>query len=801
MAIIEKEVLLKAIYDPSFAKGAFTDLPVGAFSEHEEYKEIFQAIREHYRLQGEPLTERVLLNVVEDRLIRRKAKDEKIEKHIELVHDLYTIERVESDDAILDGRVNEFVRGKLVYKVMSEFISSGKEFGDEDELKKLVPELQKVSTMNISGDSGQLVDFFADTDIKRELYKKMESAKFLTGFNAIDKASGGGLGRGEVGMIIASTGGGKCVTGDNLVQTEDGIIKIKEIPHHFNVDHYTGQSEAKVASYTTEGVYTPRNTSHWFNMGHSETIRITTRDGFEIEGTPEHPLLVITKDKELDFVELQDMIRGDYITLAKPDMWASKDKVDQETAYMTGLADGIQKEDKKREIFNLVLQSTKETVMRYLHGIMDARGYIADGVMTISLESPVLIKQLQTIFLNMGIRTKRTRAKGSILGSSLIISDYDLLDLIEIFDFDDTDVDLLTNVNQTYTLEEVKDDIVDYIKVNEPGLLPIVGTLLRGKSYKYVTDVTDNFYFDEIVDIEKSEAIVYDFTVPETHSFVANGIVSHNTTWAVQQLANYTKRGMNTLYIALEENLGRMLFKIEQNMLGVGRSEFINSDGTLKEDVFDVAQELYSKQIDIGQMFISKHRPQEVTISDIEQVILDVKYRKGVQVDAVIIDYPDLMKNTHSTKGASESDAGGKLLEDIRALADKHQYVCWVLSQLNRSGWGQDVKTAESIEGSKRKLNAVELAFTINQNSDEFERGLLRVHIDKMRYSGEGGFSKIQYFKLDRDGLRIRDESPEEIEEHKSLIGESSSPQRKEADTNKQVINRINSINQAVGGQ
>ena len=376
MAIIEKEVLLKAIYDPGFAKGAFTKLPTGAFSEHEEYKEIYQAIREHYRLQGEPLTERVLLNLVEDRLLRRKAGDDKIDKHIDLVHDLYTIKREESDESFVDSRVNEFVRGKLVYKIMSEFISSGNDFGDDEALKKLVPELQEVSTMNISGGAGQLIDFFQDTSTKKELYKKLESAKFLTGFNAIDKASGGGLARGEVGMIIGSTGSGKCVTGDTLVQTEKGLIKIQEIPYHFKVDKETGESEAKVASYTTEGDYTPRNTSHWFNMGHSDTIKIMTKNGYEIEGTPEHPLLVLNNNGDLEFIELQNMKRGDLITLARPDMWSNVDKVDPETAYMMGLADGIQQEDYDKEIFNLILQSTKKTVMRYLNGILDTKGII-----------------------------------------------------------------------------------------------------------------------------------------------------------------------------------------------------------------------------------------------------------------------------------------------------------------------------------------------------------------------------------------------------------------------------------------
>jgi phosphate starvation-inducible PhoH-like protein len=45
----------------------------------------------------------------------------------------------------------------------------------------------------------------------------------------------------------------------------------------------------------------------------------------------------------------------------------------------------------------------------------------------------------------------------------------------------------------------------------------------------------EQLLFLEVVDIQASHAHVYDLTVPETHSFVANGFVNHNTYLAVAQ--------------------------------------------------------------------------------------------------------------------------------------------------------------------------------------------------------------------------------------------------------------------------
>jgi intein/homing endonuclease len=49
--------------------------------------------------------------------------------------------------------------------------------------------------------------------------------------------------------------------------------------------------------------------------------------------------------------------------------------------------------------------------------------------------------------------------------------------------------------------------------------------------------VDDGYYWDEIVSLEASESVTYDFTIPETHSFWSNGFISHNS-----------PKGFNLLY-------------------------------------------------------------------------------------------------------------------------------------------------------------------------------------------------------------------------------------------------------------
>src|SRR5207245_997193 len=85
---------------------------------------------------------------------------------------------------------------------------------------------------------------------------------------------------------IGPAGTGKCVAGDSLVLTDQGMVEIQYL-----------------ASPTEPGTVVPievgvvgagglEPATLLYDGGESDTLRITTRLGYAIEATPEHPLLV-----------------------------------------------------------------------------------------------------------------------------------------------------------------------------------------------------------------------------------------------------------------------------------------------------------------------------------------------------------------------------------------------------------------------------------------------------------------------------------------------------------------------------
>lgn len=472
MSMIQKQTILKAVKDPIFAKEVFDKLPIKAFDGAKEYGEVILAIKRHYQTSHDPLNENTFLTLVEERLERKNAAPDKVEDHMKVISSIYKVEEGSNED-VIDEQIDRFVKKTLSANLIMETLSK-EELSDEGVLEKLSDELKRIAVLGTGGSDEEFFDFFNDIEQKKKLYQNMKESRFSTGFDSLDAIADGGLARGELGLAIAMSGGGK-------------------------------------------------------------------------------------------------------------------------------------------------------------------------------------------------------------------------------------------------------------------------------------------------------------------------------STIAVQLATNYTKRSMNVLYVALEEKLDRMSMKIEQNLLGAPKSALMDFDGNLKEDIFDQVQELYKTMPNLGNLIISKHKPQEVTITKLEQIILDVSIRKGIHIDAVIIDYPDLMKNPHLSR-LTESDAGGKLYEEIRALSQKYNYVCWVLSQLNRGAFSQEIRTAEHIEGSKKKLNAVEIAFTLNQTPEERKEGFLRLHIDKVRYQDGKQFDPIQVFKVDPNGYVIRDATPDEVNENRNILkeaGKGGAPENKY----EQVMDKISNIN------
>ncbi|MCC6260137.1 MAG: hypothetical protein IT311_04675, partial [Anaerolineales bacterium] len=100
---------------------------------------------------------------------------------------------------------------------------------------------------------------------------------------------------------------GGCLLPETLVFTNKGLLRLDEIVDS-KID---GWQEHDLSVPTDEGV---KNSPRGFNNGVAEVLRVHTREGVSITGTPNHKVKVMT-DAGPQWKELQDLSNGDWIVM------------------------------------------------------------------------------------------------------------------------------------------------------------------------------------------------------------------------------------------------------------------------------------------------------------------------------------------------------------------------------------------------------------------------------------------------------------------------------------------------------
>jgi superfamily I DNA/RNA helicase/intein/homing endonuclease len=278
-------------------------------------------------------------------------------------------------------------------------------------------------------------------------------------------------------IIAAGAGSGKCVTGDTLVALPQGTYRIDECAKFQSVLSVDVDKNLKFEAADAT----------WLDMGLSRVLEIETRSGIRLRGTPEHPLL--TWNGAPTWRKLAEMELGEFVLLRLG--YAEKtgtERIGLDEAYALGkcfslassmLPDGLMTSSAGERI--CFLQGLFEACGMHIQG--NVPEWLSKGTFLCSSEN--LARQLQQLFLGLSVVGSLKPEEAPTMSGSL---------------YKGWGVSI--TATEVTALQKV---------LTEPGLV--------------------NYYPDEVVAIRTvdEEQHVYDFTVPSTHSFIANGIVSHNT--------------------------------------------------------------------------------------------------------------------------------------------------------------------------------------------------------------------------------------------------------------------------------
>lgn len=434
-------------------------------------------------------------------------------------------------------------------------------------------------------------------------------------------------------MLIACRGFGKCATGDTLVVAHNKICQLQDLVGQAAIREPVVDEELSILG---ESGFS--KVAYSWNNGESATIKLATRYGYSIEGTPNHPVRVV-RDGELRWVELADTRLGDYVAIDRStEAWPEPASgIDDQTAYMFGLmvgdggytvrgrlgftsgdpelADAVSQQMVKlwgkplkkikakyqyemhsvaawdelfgkygfvspvcglKEFPKSVLASSRSAMIAFVRGLFDTDGGVNEkpGQVEYSSKSSALAKTMHFVLTRLGIigclRKKynkkfrryyyivtisgpSVRVFADVIGFGLARKQQPLERLCKRKVNANTDV-----VPHGLVLDTLLELYKDWVAVRQKAvrgggrqariitpsvlkayqltyeklarLLEMTNSLSDRPAWRRLSQIaTKHFYFDQVKCLSTGYAETYDVQVPEGHSFISNGIVSHNS--------------------------------------------------------------------------------------------------------------------------------------------------------------------------------------------------------------------------------------------------------------------------------
>lgn len=374
---------------------------------------------------------------------------------------------------------------------------------------------------------------------------------------------------------------GGCLTPDTLVFTDKGLLRLDEIVTHSE----PGWRTHSMSVPTDEGL---RDSTQTYNNGAAPVLRVTTDAGLQLTGTPNHKLKVMTASgpmwRRFDELQAGDALivklgqhMGTLQTLTHPIrqhgnqvMPNFPSMLDEEFAFFLGcfVGDGFmaagaedhrvgmsvahdsylmnempalitrlfgdqvsvhtqQKDNDASVTFvmdnravkdfltlnglaktrstsaqvpRLIRQSTPQVVGAFLRGLFEADGALSHGYPSLLSSSETLIREVAALLIGLGcpVRIKRQ----------------------------------ITDSQEIAWSVTVADDQIDNLAAEPAYASTVVNSSIRttrGPFAEHARAINDQ-WFVTIASVESAgESLTLDFEVNDNHTYLANGIVSHNS--------------------------------------------------------------------------------------------------------------------------------------------------------------------------------------------------------------------------------------------------------------------------------
>lgn len=246
---------------------------------------------------------------------------------------------------------------------------------------------------------------------------------------------------------------------------------------------------------------------------------------------------------------------------------------------------------------------------------------------------------------------------------------------------------------------------------------------------------TSDIFWDEIISIEVGDLVpTYDIEMYDTHNFIANDIIVHNSRMLFNVGCNAAKAGKTVMYCTIEMDLSIIQQMWESREAQIPLTHIMRSTLTLEDE-----QKYFNflrNSAQVKHPFYIIDIPQGCTTGIIEAEVNTFTKIHGKPPDIVLIDYANLIQPISKYKDRAEKY--DHVFRELKEASRAHNTIYYTAAQMNRESIKAKRVGTEHVAFSDAASHHCDAIFHIF--SDEKDEVNHEVHLEviKGRYHQKG---------------------------------------------------------------
>ena len=376
-----------------------------------------------------------------------------------------------------------------------------------------------------------------------------------------------------------------------------------------------------------------------------------------------------------------------------------------------------------------------QTFLEQIHDILDESNYDSDSLKWIVKECKKYYDEYRKCITLDVFKVKTQEVENDVLKVAIVESLKEVFRHLESPDLDfvqDKALDFFKNqtlksaILQSVEIMESKGDY-DIIKRLVDDALN-AGTE-RNIGHEYIEHIEDRYSETARTTVPTGWDVIDDLTQGGLGGGELGVIVAPagvGKTWVLAAIgANSMKRGRHIVHYSLELNESYVGLRYDSIFTGIANQN-------LKYHKDDVQSQMEKLK---GDLVIKYYPTKSASVNTLSAHLKRIT-TLGTQVDMVIVDYADILKDTGGSREVRH--ALGNIYEDLRGLAGEFQIPVWPASQANRSALDEDVIEAQKVSESYQKIMTADFVMSLSRKVEDKIGNTGRFHVIKNRFGPDG---------------------------------------------------------------